>query len=186
MGVRAIAERAALERRLYEVPRLREAMQGRRISYEKARLIARYADENAIGEWIDRPERLPCIALRRDLQHGEETRMCARGQFEVWAPRRVSAVIALAFSAARKPAGRWISAGECLTRIAEHFIEVWKPALKVRSTLHRQVLERDKGLCTVPWCSKPADHAHHIEYRSRGGSVDLSNQTSLCPGHNLQ
>jgi HNH endonuclease len=112
--------------------------------------------------------------------------MCARGEFEVWAPRRVSAVIALAFSAARKAAGRWISAGECLTKIAEHFIEVWEPALKVRSTLQRQVLERDKGVCTVPWCSKAADHAHHIDYRSRGGSDDLSNLTSLCAVHHLQ
>jgi hypothetical protein len=186
MGVRAVAERAALERRLYEVPWLREAMQTRRISYEKARLIARYADENAIGEWIDRAEHIPCSVLRRQLQHTEEMQMCARGEFVVWAPRRVAAVIALAFSAARKAAGRWISAGECLTRIAEHFIEVWEPALAVPSTLHRKVLERDKGLCTVPWCSKAADHAHHIEYRSRGGSDDLSNLTSLCVIHHLQ
>jgi hypothetical protein len=131
-------------------------------------------------------ERISCVALRRQLQHGEDTRMCARGEFEVWAPRRVAAVIAQAFSAARKAAGRWISAGECLTRIAEHFIEVWEPALRLRNTLQKQVLERDKGLCTVPWCSKAADHAHHIEYRSRGGSDDLSNQTSLCSVHHLQ
>jgi hypothetical protein len=186
MSVRAVAERAALERKLYEVPRLREAMRERRISYEKARLIARHADEASIEAWIERAEHIPCIALRRELQHSEDTRMCARGEFEVWAPRRVAAVIALAFSAARKAAGRRISAGECLTRIAQHFIEVWEPALRARSTLQRQVLERDKGLCQVPWCSKAADHAHHIEFRSRGGSDDLSNLTSLCAVHHLQ
>jgi len=112
--------------------------------------------------------------------------MCARGEFEVWAPRRVAAVLAQAFSAARKAAGRWISAGECLTRIAEHFIEVWEPALEVRSTLQRQVLERDGYLCQVPWCSKAADYAHHIKYRSHGGSDHLSNLTSLCAVHHLQ
>jgi hypothetical protein len=186
MGVRAVAERAALERKLYEVPRVREAMHERRISYEKARLIARYADEGSVDAWIERAEHVSCIALRREIQHAEDTRMCARGEFEVWAPRRVAAVIALAFSAARKAAGRWISAGECLTRIAEHFIEVWEPALTVRSTLQRQVLERDKGLCTVPWCSKAANHAHHIVYRSRGGSDDLANCTSMCAVHHLQ
>ena len=94
--------------------------------------------------------------------------------------------MALAFSAARKAAGRWIPAGECLTRIAGHFIEVWEPILERRRTLQRQALERDKGLCTVPWCSKAADHAHHIDFRSHGGSDDLSNLTSLCATHHLQ
>src|SRR5438067_6645913 len=56
MGVRSVAERAALERRLYEVPHLREAMRERRISYEKARLIARHADEASIDAWIERAE----------------------------------------------------------------------------------------------------------------------------------
>jgi hypothetical protein len=28
-------------------------------------------------------------------------------------------------------------------------------------------------------------HAHHIEFRSRGGSDDLGNLTSLCPMHHL-
>ncbi|MFL5425981.1 MAG: HNH endonuclease, partial [Myxococcales bacterium] len=41
-------------------------------------------------------------------------------------------------------------------------------------------------LCTVPWCSKAANHAHHIEYRSRGGSDELSNLTSLCAVCHLQ
>jgi len=186
MGVRAVAERAALERKLYELPLLREATRERAISYEQARLIARYADEASIAAWIERAERTTCIALRRELQHAEDTRMCARGQFEVWAPRRAAAVIALAFSAARKTEGRWISTGECVTRIAEHFIEVWEPILERRRTLQRQALERDKGLCTVPWCSKAADHAHHIDYRSHGGSDDLSNLTSLCATHHLQ
>ena len=105
MAVRAVEERAALERRLYEVPQLRDAMRARRISYEKARLIARHADEESIAAWIERAERVPCIALRRELQDREETQMCARGEFEVWAPRRVASVIALACSAARRAAG---------------------------------------------------------------------------------
>jgi hypothetical protein len=186
MAVRAVEERAALERRLYDIPQLREAMRARRISYEKARLIARHADEESIGAWIERAERVPCIALRRELQDREETQMCARGEFEVWAPRRVASVIALACSAARRAVGRWISTGECLARIAQHFIDVWEAALAVRGTLHRRVLERDRFLCQVPGCSRAADHAHHIEYRSRGGSDDLTNLTSACAVHHLQ
>ena len=186
MGVRAVAERAALERKLFELPLLREATRERAISYEKARVIARYADEASIAAWIERAGHTTCIALRRQLEHAEDRRMCARGEFEVWAPRRAAAVMALAFSAARKAAGRWISAGECLTRIADHFIDVWEPMLERRRTLQRQALERDRGLCTVPWCSKAADHAHHIDYRSRGGKDELSNLTSLCATHHLQ
>src|SRR3954463_5068514 len=92
MGVRAVAGRAALERKLYEVPQLRQAMREKRVSYEKARLIARHADETSIDAWIERAEHIPCIALRRELQHAEDTRMCASGEFEIWAPRRVAAV----------------------------------------------------------------------------------------------
>ncbi|MFL5434503.1 MAG: HNH endonuclease, partial [Myxococcales bacterium] len=186
MGVRAVAERAALERKLYEVPQLRQAMREKRISYEKARLIARHAAEEEVDAWIERAGRIPCISLRRELQANEERQMCARGEFEVWAPRRAAAVIALAFSAARKAAGRWISAGECLVRIAQHFIDNWEAALAVRSTLQKRVLERDGYVCTVPGCSRAADHAHHIKFRSRGGSDDLSNLTSLCAVHHLQ
>ncbi|MFL5435242.1 MAG: HNH endonuclease [Myxococcales bacterium] len=186
MGVRTVEQRAALERRLYEIPRLREAMRERRISYEKARLIARHAEDDSIDAWIERGEHVPCITLRRELQACEETQMCARGEVEVWAPRSVAALIALACSAARKAAGRWISTGECLARIAQHFIDVWEPLLRVRNTLHRKVLERDRFLCQVPGCSRAADHAHHIRYRSRGGSDYLSNLTSLCAVHHLQ
>jgi len=186
MSVRAVAERAVLERKLYELPALREAMRDGRLSYEKARLIARHADEASVAAWIERAQSVPCITLRREIQGAEDRQMCARGEFEVWAPRSTAVVIALAFSAARKAAGRWISSGECLTRIAQHFIDVWEPTLRIRSTLHAKVLARDGGLCQFPGCSKAADHAHHIRYRARGGSDDLSNLTSLCAVHHLQ
>src|SRR6266850_164872 len=54
MGARAVEQRASLERRLYELPSLRQAMVERRLSYEKARLIARYADERSVESWIER------------------------------------------------------------------------------------------------------------------------------------
>src|SRR6266850_845528 len=123
MGARAVEQRASLERRLYELPSLRQAMVERRISYEKARLIARYADERSVESWIERAGQVPCIALRRELEGHEETQMSARGEFDVWVPRRIGGLLALAFGAARKAAGRWLSPGECLVKIAEHHIE---------------------------------------------------------------
>jgi hypothetical protein len=186
MAVRSVEQRAALERDLYELPALREAMCARRISYEKARLIARHADEKSIDAWIARAEGMPCIALRRELEKIEETQACARGHFEVWAPRQVTGLVALACCATRKAAGRWISTGECLARIADEFVETWQPVLdQERNTLHKQILERDEGLCRVPGCSRAADHAHHIVYRSAGGSDDPSNLISLCAAHHL-
>ncbi len=76
-------------------------------------------------------------------------------------------------------------AGGCLELAARHFIDTWKELLKERSTLQRRVLERDRGLCQVPGCSRAAVHAHHIVYRSRGGSDCESNLLSLCAGHHL-
>src|SRR5207253_6190831 len=78
MGERTVAQRAALERRLYELPQLREAMREGRISYEKARLIARHADQRTVEEWIARGEELTCVELRDALHDREEAQMCAR------------------------------------------------------------------------------------------------------------
>ena len=81
MSVRAVEQRAALEAKLYELPRLRTAMRERRLFYEKARLIAQHVDEGAVEEWIERAQGLTCIELRRQLQDREEAQMCARGEF---------------------------------------------------------------------------------------------------------
>jgi hypothetical protein len=90
-----------------------------------------------------------------------------------------------AVRAARRAAGSWISAADALTRIAEHFVETWRAALHERPTRHTRVLERDGGLCQVPGCSRAAVHAHHIVYRSRGGSDDPDNGVALCAAHHL-
>jgi hypothetical protein len=185
MGVRSVQQRAALERKLYELPSLRRAMQERRLSYEKARLIARYAEEEAVEEWIERGQRMTCIELRRQLEGNEEAQMSARGKLEVWVPLRVGGILALAFAAARKEAGRWLSDGECLVRIAKHCIVVWKAALTERNTVQKRVLARDRWLCQVPVCSRAAAQVHHIEYRSQGGTDDPSNLVSLCAAHHL-
>src|SRR5207244_12106585 len=56
MSVRAVEQRAALERRLYELPPLREAMREPRVSYEQARLIA-LARRCRVGAGVDRARR---------------------------------------------------------------------------------------------------------------------------------
>ena len=63
---------------------------------------------------------------------------------------------------------------------------IWKPLLAQRSTLQKQVLERDGGRCQVPGCSRAALHAHHIVFRSAGGRDVPENLVSLCPAHHLR
>ncbi|MHC4547874.1 MAG: HNH endonuclease, partial [Planctomycetota bacterium] len=50
----------------------------------------------------------------------------------------------------------------------------------------RQVLMRHGGLCAVPGCSRPAEHVHHVTFRSRGGSHDPANEVAVCAVHHLR
>jgi len=185
MGERTVQQRIALERKLHDFPSLRQAMRDGRVSYEQARLIARYATDATVDSLIDLAGQMTCIELRRELEVKEEAQMCAKRVVDIVAPRRVLVLLTLAFRAARKAAGRWLPPGECLRMIAAHFMEVWKPILADRNTPQKRVLARDRGYCQVPGCSRAASHVHHIDYRSRGGADDPSNLISLCAAHHL-
>jgi hypothetical protein len=67
MSVRAVEERIALDRKLYALPVLRKELREGRVSLEKARLIARVADEGTEEEWIEHAAAKTCIELRREL-----------------------------------------------------------------------------------------------------------------------
>src|SRR2546430_6693072 len=140
---------------------------------------------NRIDEWIGRAERVTCVALRRALLGRREAQMCARGEFEIWAPRSVAEQLFSTFRAARKAAGRGLSSGECYAMVAAHFIDTWKAALTQANTVQRRVLERDAWRCTNPGCSRPAAHVHHIEFRSHGGSDAEGNPPRICGPHHL-
>jgi hypothetical protein len=94
-------------------------------------------------------------------------------------------LLVAAIKAAREAAGTWIPAGECLQRMARHFIETWKDALSERSSAQKKVLVRDRHLCQVPGCSRAASHAHHVTYRSHGGGDGGENLVAVCAGHHL-
>jgi hypothetical protein len=97
----------------------------------------------------------------------------------------VKLLLDASFRAARAAAGRWLTRAECLVRIAEHFIATWKDALPVRRSLQRRVIERDRGWCQVPGCSRAAIHAHHVRYSSHGGDDSDENEVGTCPAHHL-
>ena len=111
--------------------------------------------------------------------------MCERGELRVRVPGRMVRLLGELVWAVRAAEGRWLPAGDCLAKAARHFIDTWEEALKERNTLQKRVLERDGGLCQTPGCSRAAVHAHHVDYRSRGGSDCEANMTSLCAAHHL-
>ena len=46
--------------------------------------------------------------------------------------------------------------------------------------LRRQILAREGGRCGNPRCHHPADHCHHIVFRSQGGKTELTNEVAVC------
>ena len=185
MSGRALEQRAALERRLWALPALRRALREGRLSYEKARLVAAHADARTVADLVARAEALPCIALCRELEAGERTQMCERGDLSLLLPRPVAALLAAAIRAAREVAGTWLTTGQALARLAEHFLEVWADAAPRPRTAGQRAIARDLGWCQVPGCSRPAVHAHHVIPRSRGGPDKPWNLAPLCAGHHL-
>jgi 5-methylcytosine-specific restriction endonuclease McrA len=185
MAGRTVEQRIALERRLYELPELRAAMREGRVSYEKARLVARAANETTVKDWITRAEKVPCVALRREIEAAEEAQTCARGSLDLRVPERVGKLLSAAFRAARAAAGEWLNPEGCLVRVAEHFIRTYEDALLTRRSRGTKVLARDGGWCQAPGCSRPAVHVHHVVFRSRGGGNDEANLASLCAAHHL-
>ncbi len=184
LSARAVEQRAALEKRLWEVPALREAKEAG-LSYEQLRLLSRLPD-GEIAAWIPRARELTCIALRRALETGQEAQLCAGRAFTVRVPWFIGCLLRAAFRAARAAEGRMLSEGESLVVLARHFTATWQGSFSRRRSRSQQIRERDLGRCQAPGCSRAATHAHHIVPRSQGGSDDPSNLVSVCTVHHYR
>src|SRR6266540_2742488 len=175
---RAVEQRAALERRIAQVPALRAARDGG-LGYEKLRLLARLPDRE-IAAWVARAQELTCVALRAELEERDETQMRAAKVLRARVPIRIALTLQAAFRAVRATEGRLLDDGRCLVLVARHFAETWKPHVKKARTLSQKVRERDLGRCRMPGCSRRAVHAHHVEPRSHGGADTPDNLVALC------
>ncbi len=70
--------------------------------------------------------------------------------------------------------------GAALEAMFEHCIDTWW----VSTPREHRVFERDGWRCTVPGCASQRNlHAHHVLFRSAGGSDDDANLTTLCAAH---
>ncbi len=204
LGVRQVEARIALERRLHGLPGLRAALDGGRLDGERARLVARVADERSEAGWIARAAEAPAVALRCEVEAVEAAphtpwavaaRLCAPeepvAEVRLRVPLRVAALLAAALRAAQRApwpfaAARLRTDAECLTLVAAHFLEAWAGQPRARATPQRRALRRDGHRCQVPGCSRQAVHAHHVTFRSRGGGDVPENLVSLCAAHHLQ
>jgi hypothetical protein len=184
MPGRAIEKRAWLERRLWELPPLRKAMRDGRLGYEKAQLVARCSEPMFVEAWIARAEKMTVAELKRAVEADRDAQTRTRGELLVRLPEDVRTVFSDACRAVREVEGRWVGVSECLVIMSRHFVETYREEMRPR-TRAQKVMERDRGLCTCPGCSKAADHVHHVVFRSHGGSDEEENLTSLCLAHHL-
>jgi 5-methylcytosine-specific restriction endonuclease McrA len=184
LSARTVEQRAAVERRIWEMPALRAA-RDEGLAYEKVRLLSRLP-RREVERWIPRARQLTCVALRADLEDRDEAQMRAARGLRARVPVRVALLLQAAFRAVRAAEGRLLDDGTCLVRVARHFIETWKPHVRKARTLSQKVRERDLGRCRVPGCSRRAVHAHHIVSRSRGGPDTAENLVALCGCHHLR
>jgi hypothetical protein len=184
LGARTVEQRAALERRLWQVPALRAARDGG-LSYEKVRLLSRLPDPE-LAAWVSRAGALTCVELRAALDERDDAQMRAARVLRARVPERVALLLQAAFRAARAVEGRLLDDGRCLVRVARHFLETWRPHVRRARTVSQKVRERDLGRCRAPGCSRRAVHAHHVLPRSRGGGDEPENLVALCACHHLR
>jgi 5-methylcytosine-specific restriction endonuclease McrA len=65
----------------------------------------------------------------------------------------------------------------------DHCLATWRARPDRAPAAHR-VFERDGWRCTVPGCTSQRNlHAHHVVFRSAGGSDEDENLTTLCAFH---
>ncbi|MDQ7827154.1 MAG: hypothetical protein RDV48_30430 [Candidatus Eremiobacteraeota bacterium] len=79
--------------------------------------------------------------------------------------------------------------GQDLSLFIEALIDVFLAAwdLPEKRDLHHRTLARDNHQCQAPGCRCRRNlHAHHIVYRSHGGSDKLFNRITLCMAHHLR
>ncbi len=131
MSERAVEQRAWLERRMWELPPIRRAMQEGRLGYEQARLVARCESIDFVEAWIAIAESKTCIELKRLVDADADKQMCARREFRLRLPEDVRALFSACCRVTRTGASR------TLVLIAEHFIATWK--VKERRTRARRV-----------------------------------------------
>lgn len=181
-----VYQRMALERRLRELPELREALRSGRLSYEQARLVGRVATPRDVASRIEEAAGKTCLALARGVEAEERLQMWNAGELRAVVPEDVGSLLSDAIRAARLHSEGGLTPGEALVAVASHFIVTWEAEVRRLAKGADPVILRDEALCQVPGCSRAADHVHHVWFRSAGGPCEEWNKVALCAVHHLR
>ena len=188
MSVRCVRERIWLERQMQGFPEIREALISGKLSFSKALLVARSATFANVREKIEEATKTTHQQTDRESTKEEKAKHKEQGIRHIWGTKEAAETFAMAISAAQAVSaskGRRITAGAAVAEIARHFREVWEEvANRPKETKKREkARHRNHGCCAWPGCKRPADHLHHLVFKSRGGSDEISNLVPLCFMH---
>jgi len=178
------------------LPPLRDALRTGRITLTKALLVADHATPHSIEQDIEDATRDTWQSMDKKSTEREDRQNRADGVRRLWGPADAFETVLYAIwslqAAETRRTGSQPGKGEALARIADHFVVVWELHLALDPRQQRvpkrrkEVFARNGGLCAVPGCSQAAQHEHHIEFRSQGGSDEVTNLVALCACHHLR
>ena len=69
------------------------------------------------------------LERERDKKESRKAQMCAADELDFLVPLRVAALFGRALRVASEEAGRPLSPGEGLVRMARHFVDTWGPRM---------------------------------------------------------
>lgn len=98
--------------------------------------------------------------------------------------RAVLATVQRRVEHAEEALGPEESESRALDLMCRHALDEWMRHETPRLRREHAVLNRDNYRCSMPGCTSYRNlQAHHMIYRSFGGSDDMENQTALCSSH---
>jgi hypothetical protein len=188
-----------LARAARRFPQLAEAWRSGRLSWAKAQtlLTALETAPERAAEWLALAERATLRRLEDDLDRqlcAQPTSAGEREDCEIFwtgpadAIQLFRATLSTVRRRVERKTGRLPSEGGGLEVMLDHVLIAWGwGGNERRIHKERRVFARDGWRCTVPGCTSYRNlHAHHIRYRSAGGSDHESNLTTLCAKHHLR
>src|SRR5204863_8106113 len=123
---------------------------------------------------------------RRDLaqllQAGTEPGLQTGTEIQTWPDGRAPGSVLAARTLSTRSG--WIPAWAGLLALIEDYVTTWDDPNLSPKRAGDAVYIRDGWRCTAPGCTSRRNlEEHHVVYRSRGGSDDLSNRICLCRLH---
>jgi len=185
MTARAARQRVWLERKMCALPELRAALKRGTITLTKALLLAKDGNPADIEARIADAASTTCQQVERESTEKEDRKNRALGIRRLWGPKDAMETVAMAITTATRFSAEQeedVDAEEALAAMSQLFVSVWTAHLKGRTPggKRRRVLDRTLGICAVPGCQRPAEHLHHITYRSHDGGQEETNLVGTC------